>query len=177
LRRFVTGAPETGDGLQRRAASRIGTLWLVPASKEIVPEFRRAQQCLIRRIVTISALVLTAGCSPTPSPQNPITTIPNIEPAKAPIKAASTLPNPLIHQVRPVYPKAAKKAHIEGTVRFDAVISATGELSDIHLVSGNPMLVPVAMDAVKQWRYAPTLLNGELVEVKTTIDVNFTLSQ
>jgi protein TonB len=155
----------------------LGTLWLVPASKEIVPESHRAQQCLIRRIVTISALVLTAGCSPIPSPQNPITTIPNIEPAKAPIKVASTLPNPLIHQVRPVYPKEARKEHIEGTVRLDVVISKTGELSEILLVSGNSMLVPAAMDAVKQRRYAPTLLNGEPVEIKTTIDINFNLNQ
>ena len=85
--------------------------------------------------------------------------------------------NFLIHQVRPVYPKAAKKAHIEGTVRFDVVISKTGELSEIHLVSGNSLLVPAAMKAVKQWRYAPTLLNGEPVEIKTTIDINFNLNQ
>jgi hypothetical protein len=72
----------------------------------------------------------------------------------------------MIHQVRPVYPKEATKAHIEGTVRFD-VISKTSELSEIHLVSGNPTLVADALDAVKQWRYAGNRLNGEPVEVKT----------
>jgi protein TonB len=143
-----------------------------------VPESRPAEQCLLRQIVCILALVLTAGCSSAPSPQPPTTTIPNIEAAKAPIKVGSPLPkNFLIHQVRPVYPKAAKKDHVEGTVRFDVVISKTGEVNEIHLVSGNPMLVPAALDAVKQWRYAPTLLNGEPVEIKTTVDINFTLNQ
>jgi TonB family protein len=83
----------------------------------------------------------------------------------------------MIHSVRPVYPKEAKKAHIEGTVRFYVVISKTGELSEIHLMSGNPVLVPAAMEAVRQWRYAPTLLNGEPVEIKITATINFTLNQ
>jgi protein TonB len=90
----------------------------------------------------------------------------------------SILPkDPLIHQVRPVYPKEAKSKRIQGTVKFDVVISKTGVVSELHVVSGNPILVSAAMDAVKQWRYAPTLLNGEAVDVKTTIDINFTLNQ
>lgn len=93
----------------------------------------------------------------------------------------STFPTPdnggLIHQVRPVYPKEARRKHIQGTVRFNVVISKTGEVGQIHLISGNPILVPAAMEAVKQWQYAPTLLNRDPVEVKTTIDINFTLNQ
>lgn len=99
-------------------------------------------------------------------------------PARGRILVGSTLPeNFLIHQVRPIYPKEAKRKRIQGTVRFDVEISKTGVVSEIHLKSGNPILVPAARDAVKQWLYAPTILNGEPVEVKTTIDINFNLDQ
>jgi protein TonB len=62
-------------------------------------------------------------------------------------------------------------------VHLAAVISANGTIQDLKLISGHPLLVPAAMEAVKQWVYQPTLLNGEPVEVQTQIDVNFTLSQ
>jgi TonB family protein len=82
----------------------------------------------------------------------------------------------LIHQVPPVYPPLAKQARIQGTVRLTAIIGKDGTVQDVQLVSGHPLLVPAAMEAVRQWRYEPTLLNGEPVEVITQIDVNFTLS-
>lgn len=65
----------------------------------------------------------------------------------------------------------------QGHGEFDVLISKTGEVGQIHLVSGNPLLVPAAMEAVKQSRYAPTRLNGEPVEVKTTVAIPFTLEQ
>lgn len=83
----------------------------------------------------------------------------------------------MIHYVAPVYPKEAKTAHIEGVVKFNVVILKTGEVGELNLISGDPALVPAAIKAVKQWRYAPCRLNGEPVEVKTQIDVSFTLSQ
>ncbi len=83
----------------------------------------------------------------------------------------------LVSQVRPEYPAAAKQAGIQGVVRFSVVIARDGTVSNIQVVSGHPLLVPAAIDAVKQWKYQPTLLNGEPVEVQTTVDVNFTLSQ
>jgi protein TonB len=58
---------------------------------------------------------------------------------------------------------------------MSAVISATGTIEDLKLISGHPLLAPAAMAAVKQWKYAPLMLNGDPVEVETTIDVNFTL--
>jgi protein TonB len=79
------------------------------------------------------------------------------------------------NQVRPVYPQLARQARIQGTVRLEAVISKDGTIEELKLVSGHPLLVQAAMDAVKQWRYQPTMLNGVPVEVITTIDVNFTL--
>jgi protein TonB len=83
----------------------------------------------------------------------------------------------LIRQPKPAYPPLAKQARIQGTVRFNAVIGKDGTIQNLTLVSGHPLLIPSAQDAVRQWVYQPTTLNGEPVEVVTTIDVNFTLSQ
>ncbi len=83
----------------------------------------------------------------------------------------------LLNQPKPGYPPLARQARIQGVVRFNAVIGRDGTIANLTLVSGHPLLVPSATDAVKQWRYQPTLLNGEPVEVVTQIDVNFTLSQ
>jgi periplasmic protein TonB len=83
----------------------------------------------------------------------------------------------LIRQPKPVYPPLAKQARISGHVILNAVIGKDGTIKDLTFASGHPLLVPAAMEAVKQWVYQPTLLNGEPVEVVTQIDVNFTLSQ
>jgi protein TonB len=83
----------------------------------------------------------------------------------------------LIRKIIPVYPALAKQARIQGTVKFQAIIGKDGTIQNLQLVSGHPLLVAAAQQAVSQWVYRPTLLNGEPVEVVTTIDVNFTLSQ
>ncbi len=81
----------------------------------------------------------------------------------------------LVHQVKPVYPQLAMQARIQGTVVLQAVIAKDGTVQDLRVVSGHPLLVPAAMEAVKQWRYKPYLLNDLPVEVDTQINVNFTL--
>jgi protein TonB len=83
----------------------------------------------------------------------------------------------LVRQPKPVYPPLAKQARISGVVKLDAIIGKDGTIQNLRVVSGHPLLVPAALEAVKQWVYQPTLLNGEAVEVVTQIDVNFTLSQ
>ncbi len=83
----------------------------------------------------------------------------------------------LIRQPKPVYPPLAKQARISGVVKLNAIIGKDGTIQNLTVASGHPLLVPAAMEAVKQWVYQPTLLNGEPVEVVTQIDVNFTLSQ
>ncbi|MGH9613000.1 MAG: M56 family metallopeptidase [Bryobacteraceae bacterium] len=83
----------------------------------------------------------------------------------------------LIEQQMPVYPAQAKAARIQGQVRFMVTIGKDGHVENIELVSGPPELVQAAQSAVKNWVYRPTLLNGNPVEVVTTVDVNFTLSQ
>ena len=82
----------------------------------------------------------------------------------------------LINKVQPVYPPLAKQARIQGTVRLQAIIAKDGSVVELQVLSGHPLLQQAALDAVRQWRYQPTLLNGEPVEVVTTIDVIFTLS-
>jgi protein TonB len=82
----------------------------------------------------------------------------------------------LVNQVRPIYPPLAKQARISGTVRLHAIISKDGSVQQLEMISGHPLLVQSALDAVRQWRYQPTLLNGEPVEVETFIEVVFTLS-
>lgn len=83
----------------------------------------------------------------------------------------------LVRQPKPIYPPLAKQARISGVVHLAAVISKDGTIQDLKVISGHPLLIPSALEAVKQWVYQPTLLNGEPVEVSTQIDVNFTLSQ
>ena len=83
----------------------------------------------------------------------------------------------LIRKVTPLYPPLAKQARIQGVVRFTAIIGKDGNIQNLQLVSGHPLLVEAAKQAVSQWQYKPTLLNGDPVEVVTTIEVNFTLSQ
>jgi protein TonB len=82
----------------------------------------------------------------------------------------------LIHQVKPAYPPLARQARIQGTVVLQAVIGKDGNIQNLKVVSGHPMLAPAALEAVKQWKYKPYYLNGEPVEVDTTINVNFTLA-
>jgi protein TonB len=82
----------------------------------------------------------------------------------------------LVRKVNPVYPPLARQARISGTVILHAVISKDGSITGLSLISGHPMLAPAAIDAVKQWKYKPYLLNGEPVEVDTEVQVNFTLA-
>jgi TonB family protein len=83
----------------------------------------------------------------------------------------------LIYQPRPAYPSAAKKAGIQGTVRLEVVIARDGKVQDMRLLSGHPSLAKAAMKAVSKWRYQPSLLSGEPVEVVTEVDVNFALAK
>jgi TonB family protein len=82
----------------------------------------------------------------------------------------------LISQPMPVYPEIGKKAHIAGTVLLHAIIGKDGTVQDLQYISGPPLLMRAAMDAVRQWRYKPTLLNGNSVAVDTTVAVTFTLA-
>jgi protein TonB len=82
----------------------------------------------------------------------------------------------LVRKVPPTYPPLARQARIQGVVVLQAQISKEGNIENLQLISGHPMLAPAAIEAVKQWKYRPYLLNGEPVEVDTQVQVNFTLA-
>jgi protein TonB len=83
----------------------------------------------------------------------------------------------LTNKVQPLYPPLARQTRISGTVRLHAIIAKNGTVEQLEVISGHPLLVQAALDAVRQWRYQATTLNGEPVEVDTTIDVIFSLNQ
>jgi len=92
-----------------------------------------------------------------------------------PVRVSSgTVAGMAVSQPQPVYPPIARAAHVQGTVVLHAIISKQGTIQKLTVVSGPPMLTASAIDAVGRWRYKPYLLNGEPVEVETTINVNFT---
>ena len=82
----------------------------------------------------------------------------------------------LVNKITPVYPPLAKQTRQSGTVRLHAIIAKDGSIQSLEVLGGPPLLQAAALDAVRQWRYQPTLLNGEPVEVETTVDVLFTLN-
>ncbi len=92
-------------------------------------------------------------------------------------RPSSLLEGSLIRRVQPMYPPLARSARVQGSVVLAAVISKAGTIENLTLISGHPMLVPAALQAVSQWRYRPYILNGEAIEVDTQITVNFVLGQ
>jgi len=111
---------------------------------------------------------IVSGAAPPPPPPKPVQSGPvriggNVMQAKA------------IDHPSPIYPAIARAAHVQGTVVLHAIIGKDGTIQQLQLMSGPPLLVNSAMDAVRQWRYSPTELNGEPVDVDTTISVVFTL--
>ena len=83
----------------------------------------------------------------------------------------------LKHKVNPSYPQEARKDRIQGTVRLHVIIGRDGRVQHLELISGHPVLAKAAIEAVRQWGYRPTLLNGEPVEVDTVVDVVFSLAE
>jgi protein TonB len=107
---------------------------------------------------------------PSPPPE------PKIE-IRQPLRVASTLQvSRLIKKVDPEYPLLARRGHIEGTVVAEALITESGTIDSLRIISGNPLFYQSVLDAVRQWRYQPTVLNGDPIEVITTITVNFRLN-
>ena len=82
----------------------------------------------------------------------------------------------LIHEVQPAYPVLARGARIQGAVVLQALISKEGAIENLKVLTGHPLLVSAAVEAVRQWRYQPYVLNNEPVEVETQITVNFSLA-
>jgi protein TonB len=112
------------------------------------------------------------------APPPPATPKPEPREPHEPIRVSSDLQAArLIRRVEPVYPALALQARVSGVVRLEAIIAEDGTIRQLRVLSGNPLLVPSARDAVSQWRYRPTLLGGVAVPVLTRIDVHFKLER
>ena len=120
----------------------------------------------------LSAVVISAPPPPVVK-QLPLQPPPPAPPVRISMGAQAAK---LIFAPKPAYPALARAARVQGTVKIQAVISRDGAIKNLQVVSGPPLLVEAAIAAVQQWRYQPTLLNSEPVEVSTEIDVNFTLN-
>jgi protein TonB len=107
-------------------------------------------------------------------PVLPVAPPPTARPA--PIRVSHMSEGNLVHTVLPTYPPLARSIRIQGQVLLQAVISKEGGIENLRVLSGHPMLVPAAKEAVRQWRYRPYVLNNEPVEVETQITVNFSLA-
>jgi periplasmic protein TonB len=106
----------------------------------------------------------------------PVLPIPSPTPSNRTIRLSHISEGNLVRKVQPVYPALARSARIQGVVVLEATISKQGAIENLRLLSGHPMLAPSAIDAVRQWRYKPYILNGQPVEVETQITVNFALN-
>ena len=92
------------------------------------------------------------------------------------VRSSQSQESLLIRQIKPMYPPLALQTRVQGPVVLQATIARNGSIEQLHVVSGHPLLVRAAVEAVQQWRYRPYFLNGEAVEVETQITVNFTLN-
>ena len=125
------------------------------------------------------ALASTATSATTISLPAPVSVKPPAAPVRpaGPVRVGGDVESAkLIYSPHPAYPRIAISARSQGAVRLEAIIAADGKIRNLRVLSGPPLLVRAALDAVRQWRYQPTLLNGTPVEVVTEIEVNFTLS-
>jgi periplasmic protein TonB len=112
-----------------------------------------------------------SGHAPAPPPPTPVA-------HKGPYRVGGKVQAPrLIHQVQPEYPPLARQARIQGDVIIDSVIDTQGRVTQMKVVSGSPLLVESAIQALGQWRYQPTLLNGQPVAVDMLVTLHFTLGQ
>jgi len=150
-----------------------------PASRPTSSPIVDAPPAIASNATAPTAVSLPARFAPLPPPA----------PAAAPTPAASSVPasaqpinvsgnvqaTKLTRQVVPVYPAVAKAARVQGTVRFRVIIGTDGQVKSLTTLGGPPPLAQAAADAVRQWRYQPTLVDGKPVEVSTEIDVAFTL--
>ncbi|MFZ0285437.1 MAG: energy transducer TonB [Terriglobales bacterium] len=129
-----------------------------PASPESVSTDSKSNEQAISGLISIPASV------PRPGPQT--------------LKISQGVSQGLlIKKVAPIYPQRAMQAHLQGSVQLLATISKNGDISHVKLLNGEPVLAQAAMDAVKQWKYKPYLLDGQPMDIQTQITINFSLPQ
>lgn len=126
----------------------------------------------------LEPVILRMVPTPTPEASDVIRTTKEQGPGGGPrVRVSENVTKGLVaKRVNPAYPSDARARRIQGVVTLDIVIDREGNVYDVRLISGDAMLAPAAIDAVKQWKYKPYLLNGQRVEVETTVQINFTIS-
>src|SRR5581483_569135 len=120
------------------------------------------------RLGTVLGATGTGGTVLPPPPPKPV--------SRPVTRTSNMMEGYLVHRVQPAYPPLARAARIQGPVQLRALISKQGTIGNLQVTTGHPMLVAAAVQAVRQWRYRPYILNGDPVEVETQITVNFILS-
>lgn len=126
------------------------------------------------KAAAIAAITVTAiGLIFLSSSAAPLQGFPQEQPKSIKVKADSLK---LVKKVTPAYPPEAKKEGVQGKVVLDATLSKEGKVTTLKLVSGHPLLIESAVTAVRQWEYQPVLLNGNPVEIQTSIEVSYTLA-
>jgi TonB family protein len=172
---FTGLSPEAQQRLQSAIPVHVGDTLDNDALKRLHDSVNAVDEHLVMHIRTASSRAITIDIGLNNGSGN---VIPPPAPGEKRIRVGGSVQAAkLIDKATPSYPPLAKQARIQGTVRFNALIAKDGRVQTLELVGGHPLLVPSATEAVSRWVYQPTLLNGEPVEVLTTIDVNFTLSQ
>jgi protein TonB len=111
--------------------------------------------------------IISSNLAPVPKLSKPVPTVQRMRVSQGITQGL------LVYRIEPTYPRLAQLARINGVVVLTAIIDKHGNVERLQLVSGSPLLAPAAIDAVKQWHYKPFLLNGQPVEIETTVTVNF----
>ncbi len=169
--------PYLSDGLPTDWETRIGISFIIPGSRSSAGPSADVDESLT---VVAPAPAMSSSSSGMGSVRNVAYAVPGVPAESAgpegPAQVSSeVMAGNLLSQVAPVYPPIAKAANISGSVVLRAIISKTGNVTALKIISGPQMLSGSAMDAVRQWTYKPYSLNGEPTEVETTITVNFNL--
>lgn len=165
-----------------RPASRTGAL-RSSATMSVVPVSQNSNQIHYGKSQSLTADAIPNPNYPTASGNDPdlglCTECDRVvqAPAQKPFPVSHLSEAQLIHRVEPVYPRMAVLTGIQGEVKLHAIIAKDGTIQSLSVTTGHPMLAQAALDAVRQWRYRPYILNGAPVEVETFITVNFRKSQ
>jgi TonB family protein len=156
---------------------------LIPAAIEAVKQWKYRPYLLNGEPVEVETSVtvnFTLADTPPGIPEGEKeSAVPSAEGVAAPQRvrvSSGVMGSLLVKRVRPQYPADAREQRIQGTVLLKAIIDKDGNISNLQLISGHPLLAPAAIEAVKQWKYRPYLLNGTPVEIETQVQVNFTLA-
>ena len=181
----ITGLSDQARGqLSAQLPVNVGETLTVDNFTRLVNVVRAFDSHLAIRTARASDTEVAITIAPSQVSQLAATPPPPPPPPPGPVAAPGALTVPgevlaskLISQAKPTYPPLAKAARVQGTVRLQATIGKDGKVQNLELLSGPPLLVQAAIQAVQQWVYQPTQLNGNPVEVVTTIDVTFTLSE